>query len=234
MISTDVERSARRAHATAPATAAPAGKLPGGRTARAVAVALAAAALLAAGGCSFTRPAPVKETFLLAPAVPARAAAPRAESLRVGIFTVGGAFRDRQFVVREGDLRFSTDFYHEFITPPAPMIAEATSRALRDAGVFARVSAPGTPADADWVLDAFVGELYADQRNAGDIGARLSITFYLSRDRAGSVPFWTHTYERRIPVRDTSAAAYVEALNKALGEVLAELARDLAAVKPPA
>ena len=94
---------------------------------------VALAALVAATGCSITRPAPVKDSFLLEPALPAAVAKPQAGSLRVGSVNVAAPFRARGFVIRESELRFEADFYHEFFVPPGVMIADSTARALSSA-----------------------------------------------------------------------------------------------------
>ncbi|MBS0320158.1 MAG: membrane integrity-associated transporter subunit PqiC [Proteobacteria bacterium] len=205
---------------------------PGRTLARRSAVAGLAASLLLAA-CTLTRPAPVKETFLLDPPAPPHAAKARPESLRVGIVTVGGAFRDRPFVIRDGDLRFTTDYYNEFITAPAPMLAEVIGRSLREAGAFARVGSPGTPGDADLILDAFVDAMYLDQRSASDAAAQFSVTFYLTAERGSTAPFWSKRYSERVPVRGNTASAYVEALNKAVGQAVAAFVSDLPSVAVP-
>ena len=197
-------------------------------------VALMAVVLMA--GCALNRPAIVKQTFLLDPKPLAVAAEPRPGTLRVGTVTVAGAYRGRNFVVREGELQFATDYYHEFVTPVGAMIGELTSRVLAQAGLFAHVASPGSPADADYVLDAFVDSLYSDRRpGSGGAAAELSITFYLSQsDTGSSVPFWSRTYHQRVTLRTDTADAYVDALNTAFGNILAELAKDLATVTLPA
>jgi uncharacterized lipoprotein YmbA len=186
------------------------------------------------GGCSFTRPPPVKATFLLAPTFPEKVAKPQPGALRVGIVNVAGPFRDRSFVVRVGDLRYETDYYHEYVTPPAPMIAEATSRALSRAHVFAHVAAPGTPGQADYVLDGFVTALYADQRARGACKAVIVISYYLSQADIGSgVPFWSQDYRRDTPCTSDSAESFASALNTGLSEILAKLSTDLAGAELP-
>ena len=102
----------------------------------------------------------------------------------IGTVTVAAPFRGRTFVYREGDLRFETDFYDEFLVAPAPMIGEATARCARARGAFARVIPPGAPPDADFVLDGFVDALYADTRDARQPAAVLAITFYVTRTDA--------------------------------------------------
>lgn len=190
---------------------------------------------LVIGGCSFTRPPPIKQTYLLDPTLPARIDKPREGALRVGIVNVAGPFRDRNFELRVSDLRYESDFYHEFVTPPGPMFAEATSRVLSRSRVFAHVAAPGTPAQADYVLDGFVSGLYADHRERGTCKAVIAVTYYLSQADTGSgVPFWSKDYRREMPCRDESTGAYVDALNVGLSEILGKLATDLAVVELPA
>jgi ABC-type uncharacterized transport system auxiliary subunit len=192
--------------------------------------ALAAAAALVLAGCTLSRPSPVKQTFLLEPAPVAAAARTHAGSLRVGMINVAGPFRGKALVVRESDLQYAGDFYHEFIVAPSAMIGEATARALGQAGVFTRVIPPGTAADADWILDGFVSALYADGRDRGNPAAVLTVTFYLTRaDALPAVPFWSREYTRRAPMASLDPRVHAAALNTALGDVLGELARDLAA-----
>ena len=194
-------------------------------------VALCALALVA--GCGFTRSSPVKETYLLDPAAPPAAAKPQPGSLRVGAINVAAPFRGRNFVVRDTELQYESDFYHEFIVPPAPMLADATTRSLGAAKVFASVSRPGAATSADWVLDGFVSALYADMRDAKQTAAVIEVTYYLSRDDGVSSPMWSQTYRKEVPVASSSTSAYVGGLNTALAEILADLARDLASAPLP-
>ncbi|MEP7063450.1 MAG: ABC-type transport auxiliary lipoprotein family protein [Betaproteobacteria bacterium] len=200
--------------------------------------ATAAAAMLVALGlsaCSLTRPPPVKAQFLLQPAMPERVTKTQPGALRVGTVNVAGPFRDRSFVVRVSDLRYETDFYDEYVTPPAPMIAEATSRALSRAKVFSHIAAPGTLGQADYVLDGFVSALYADHREQNSCKAVLVISYYLSQADTGSgVPFWSKDYRRDTPCKDDSAEAFAQGLNTGLSEILVTLAKDLASAELPA
>jgi uncharacterized lipoprotein YmbA len=191
----------------------------------------AALAVLVVGldGCS--RPAPVKGTFVLDPPSPPAVAKTQPGSLRIGTVTVGAAFRSRQFVYRESELKYETDYYNEFLVAPAANIGEAAARALAAARVFATVVPAGTALEPDWVLDVFVGSLYGDGRVADKPVAVLSITFFV-RKGEGGVPVWSKTYDKRVPFTTGSASSYVAAQNAALGEVLAELARDLSGLAP--
>jgi ABC-type uncharacterized transport system auxiliary subunit len=202
---------------------------------RRAAVILVLSAMAFASGCSFTRPATVKDSYLLQPALPEPVAKTQSGSLRVGIVNVGAAFRGRGFVVRESEFKFESDFYREFFVPPGVMIADSTARALARGKAFADVTRPGVVVDADWVLDGFVGALYADARDAAKPEAVLQVTYYLSRDDGGaSAPAWSHPYFKRVALTSANTDAYVSALNAAFSEILAELVRDLAAAQLPA
>jgi len=205
---------------------------PSSRSRRFAAIAAAAAVALAVAGCSLSRPAPVKQTFLLDPAPPPAAARTQAGSLRVAVFNVGAPFRGKAFVDRSSDLEFASDYYHEFIVAPSAMIGEATATALGRAKVFSRVVPPGAAADADWILDGFVSALYRDARDPAKPAAELAITYYLSRtDQVPAVPFWSREYTRRVPMSPGDPQVYAAALNTALAGILGDLARDLAAAE---
>jgi uncharacterized lipoprotein YmbA len=197
--------------------------------------AAAAAILVVGGGCSVTRPATVKELFVLEPANPAPVAKSQPGLLRIGTIQVGAPFRGRGFVYRESDLKYETDYYHEFLVAPAANIGEATARALSAAKVFVAVAPAGIVLEPDWVLEGFVDALYGDARDAAKPAAVLTITYFLRRgDGDGGVPVWTRKYERRVPFVGGSASAYMTAQNGALGDILAELARDLSGLTLPA
>ncbi len=198
-----------------------------------LAVAMLALAVALTGCGTLSRPAPVKNTFLLAPPAPTAVAQPKPGSLRVGAISVAAPFRGKAFVYRESELKYANDFYTEFLVPPAAMIGEATARALDRAHVFERVAPPGAPSDAEYVLDGFVEALYGDTRNGTKPTAEIAITYYLSRTDAVS-PFWSKEYRRSVALSANSPEQFATALSAAFGEILAELARDLSTVQLPA
>ena len=202
------------------------------RLQRTGAVLLAAAAL---SGCSLTRESPVKQTFLLEPAMPAAVAKAQPISVRVAAVNVAAPYRGRAFVYRTGELRYETDFYVEFLVAPAAMFAEQTTRALEAAHVFARVVGPSSGADADATLEGFVSSLYAQAKESGaPVAAELAVTYYLTNSSGGAAtPSWSKEYKRHVDLTTHTPAAYAAALNQALGDVLAELTRDLSSVQVP-
>lgn len=201
---------------------------------RFAAAVVATALLVVAAGCSLSRPAPVKHTFLIDPPLPAAMSRAHPGTLRVGAINVAAPFRGRAFVYRTSQLGFEADFYSEFLVAPAAMIGEATARVLDRTGLFAKVIPPGALPDGDYVLDGFVSTLYGDVREPAKPAAELAIAFFLTRnDGVSQAPFWSREYQRRIAVDGATPEAHARALSVALGEILAELAGDLAAARPP-
>jgi len=197
---------------------------------RPLAAAIVVALAASIASCSLTRPTPVKQMFLIEPPAPAAAVTPQSPlAARIGTVTVAAPYRDRAFVVREADLRFETDFYHEYVVAPAPMIAEAIANALAQSGAFAKVIPPGAPPEAELTIDAFVGALYADNRDAKAPTAELAITFYVSRTDRALAPMWSKSYARRATLSTVNAEQYVAAQSASLGAILGELSKDLAA-----
>jgi ABC-type uncharacterized transport system auxiliary subunit len=201
-----------------------------------IALVVGAALAIALAGCSVTRPSPVKNMFLLEPPPPAAPVAKtQPGTLRIDAFNVASPYRGRSFVFRQTNLQFESDFYNEFIVSPAANIADATARGLQQARVFEQVLAQGAPVDADWLLEGFVSSLYGDNRDAMKPAAEVSISFFLSKADSGrGVPFWSKQYAKRTAYSGSSAAAYAAAVNTAVGEIIAELARDLSAAQLPA
>ena len=197
------------------------------------AVALAAFVAIA-GGCSLSRPAPVKQVFLIDSPAPPPAASAHPGTLQVRAVNLAAQFRSRSIVYRETDLRYAADFYSEFLVAPGAMLGEATARGRERARVFARGVPPGAPPEGNFVLDGFADAFYIDVRVADKSVADVSVTFFLARaDPASPVPFWSKQYQRRVPASGSGVEAQVAALSAAFGDITAELARDLALLQLP-
>jgi cholesterol transport system auxiliary component len=202
--------------------------------------ALAAIAVLVLAGtlaaCSLSRPSPLKHMYLIEAAPPPAAAAAKNVSVRIGAINVASAFRGRTLVYRRDELTYESDFYSEYFVAPAAMLADATAKALIAANVFRRVIPPGaSPDDADYVLDGFVTELYGDLRESGKPASVLTATFYLSTTTTSSPKIvFTREYRQRVAAGDGSPDALAHGWNTALSAMLADLARDLAALSLPA
>jgi uncharacterized lipoprotein YmbA len=194
--------------------------------ARAVAAVCLSAALAA---CSIGQPIPQATTYVVEPAPPATAAPRRPEALRMGNVRVAPAFASEELVYRVDDVRFTPDFYNRFIADPGPMLGARMAQWLNQAGPFSSVTQPGGAAPAQYALEASVTELYGDFRANRKPAAVMSVQFTLI-DVSGPVPqvMLERTIERRIELGTATPEALVRGYGSALGEILAELAPQLA------
>jgi cholesterol transport system auxiliary component len=196
--------------------------------------ALLVALVASFAGCGLgTRPASVKQTYLLQPPPPARAAAPvHAGTLKVGMIAVAAPFRGRSFVYREEELKYESDFYNEFFVAPAAMLTADVGAWLSAAGIFREVLPASANADGDFVLEGLVSEIYGDYRDAAKPAAVLSAKFFLIDNRGlGGVPVWQTELRQRVALPARSPDALAAAYNSAWSAMLADLSRDLAAAK---
>jgi cholesterol transport system auxiliary component len=188
----------------------------------------------AIAGCGLTRPATVKQTYLLQTPPPLQnPGTPRATTLRIGAINVATPFRGKSLVYREGELKYESDFYNEFFVAPAAMFTESAGTWLATAGLFKAVLPAGTNADGDYVLEGFVGELYGDYR-AGNRAAVLSAKFFLiDASVLSGVPVWETEIRERVPLSSDAPDALAAGINAAWAATLNDLARAIAQAKLP-
>ena len=186
--------------------------------------------------CGLTRPATVKQTYLLQPQPPTQAAsAPRPGTLKIGAIAVAAQFRSRALVYRETDLKYEADFYNEFFVAPSAMLTESAGAWLAAARVFDNVLPSSANANGDYVLEGFVSELYGDYRDAAKPAAVLSAKFFLIDNRSlNSVPVWQTELTQRVALSGRGSDALAAGLSAAWAAILNDLARQLAAAQLPA
>ena len=196
--------------------------------------ALLIALIVSLAGCGLaTRPASVKQTYLLAPTMPTAASAPaHSETLKVGSIAVGTAFRGRSFVYREEELRYESDFYNEFFIAPSAMLTSDVGAWLAASGIFRQVLPASANVDGAFVLEGLVSEIYGDYRDAARPAAVLSAKFFLIDNRGlNGVPFWQTELRQRVALTSRSPDALAVAYSKAWAAMLTDLTGQLAAAK---
>ena len=194
---------------------------------------VAAVLLVLLSACGFSRPAPVKQTYLLQATAPTQvASSPRPAILKVGSISVAAPFRGKSLVYREGDLKYESDFYNEYFVSPSAMLTEGAATWLAAAGIFKEVLPASANADGNFVLEGFVSELYGDYRDEAKPAAVLTGKFFLIDNRfLSGVPVWQTELKQRVPLSTRSPDALAAGLNTAWSAMLADLSREVAAAK---
>ena len=186
------------------------------------------AAVVLASAC-LSQPHPVKNVYGLM-AEPADQAAQRPANRRtllVGTVTAAAGFDNRALVYRVGEDRFETDFYNEFLAPPARLLADQTAQYLDDRSRRVRVVKTPGLVIAHYGLETYLECLYGDFTVEPPV-AVLGIRFAVN-DLRGSQPriLIDVTYRQTVPLAAKGPDALVAAMNEGLNLILTDLNLDL-------
>jgi cholesterol transport system auxiliary component len=152
--------------------------------------------------------------------------------LKISNVRVSPRYDSKGFVYRTADTSYETDFYHQFLVPPGPMLTDEVQQALSRADIFQYVVNSASQLEPTHVLEGTADALYGDFSDPTSAQAVLTMSFLLSR--AGSngpeVILQKH-YRKAVPVQSRTAAALVKGWNEALEAILASLVADLKTAK---
>lgn len=190
---------------------------------------LAAFLALLLAGCALGRPVPQPATYAVEIPPPAAHLSRRPETLSMGRVRVAPAFSGRSLVFRLDAVRYTTDYDNGLIADPGDLLAARMAAWLDRAGPFRAVIQPGSYKGSALVLEAVVTELYGDIRPDRRPAAVVEVQFRLV-DLRGLTPktLLERTIGRRIELPEASPSALVQGYGTALGEILTELAREMA------
>jgi len=147
-------------------------------------------------------------------------------TLRVERVRVAPRYQGRGLLYRTADAEYQSDFYNEFLIPPAALLGEEVRRALSGSALFAHVVEAGSGLDPDLRLETAVNDLCGDFRAKDRPLAVLEVEFFLMRGDAEGV-LLSRRMRKETPLSGTSSAELVAGWNRGLGEILGELVREL-------
>lgn len=176
---------------------------------------------------------PEKRFYVLEVRAPAASGeAMQNEILQVSTLRISPRYQDRSFVYRISDGGFETDFYNQFIAPPAGLISEEIRKNLIGAQLFKYVISASNSQAPSYVLEGTVNGIYGDFRNLNAPAAVVDLEFFLTSDLpAKPGVLMQKRYVRSVPVSDRSPEALVKSWDLALEEILTALTADLRTVK---
>ena len=198
--------------------------------------AVALAAVLSGCGASpLNRPAPERKLYNISAQRPDAATPPRDNTvLKVRPLQISPAYQGKEMVYRLGDTAYEQDYYNSFFVQPAQNLTQQAQQWLSRAGIFSSVVDSTSQVMDTHLLEGMVNALYGDFRDRSAPVAVLEAQFFLLKNKSDNYTVaFSKSYSKAVPFsagfKDASGLA--EAYNKALAEVLAELERDLRAVK---
>lgn len=137
-------------------------------------------------------------------------------------------YADRNFIYRTSETEYETDFYNQFLSPPATMISEELRQALAAATPFKFVIGPTNSLAANYVLEGSINVLYGDFRDRAAPAAVMEIEFFLHNESpAASGIVMQKRYNTSVPLQESSPGALVQGWSRALEEIVAMLVDDL-------
>ncbi len=202
----------------------------------AIRYAVVLAFLAASTGCSLTvdaTPPPVIHYQLDYPA-PAPSEARLPYVLRLLPVQTSSVYDRNQIVIREGDHRVDSYFYHRWTTHPAQMIGDLIERDLAESGLFEAVIRATVPLRSDFTLATSLERAEEDQ--SGECTARLRIRFTLSKQTKGAANpiLFQKAYEAAEPCRAGEVQGVVAAMSLAMARISDQLkAKLIDELSPP-
>jgi cholesterol transport system auxiliary component len=152
--------------------------------------------------------------------------------LKVSHVRVSPRYDGKGFVYRTPDLSYETDFYHQFLVPPATMLTDEVEQSLRRASVFEYVINSVSQLEATHLLEGTADELYGDFSDTTSPRAVLAMSFLLSRQSTnGQEVIFQKRYQESVALKARTPEALVRGWNQALEAILAALVADLKAAK---
>lgn len=185
-------------------------------------------------GCATIRQSyPEKNFYSLEPERTNEAAVQAGSAtLLVRTFTVSPQFKGSGFVYRLADLTYETDYYNEFIVPPASLISDMVREWLSRSGRFRRVINSFSYAEPTHVLEGHITALYGDMSDKEQPKAVLEMKLFLLAVGSPEPGLASqYTYRKEVPMRESSPRALAEGWNDALEKVLISFEEDLGEVR---
>lgn len=149
------------------------------------------------------------------------------EVLRVRTLRVSPPYDGTAFVYRIGPSQFDTDYYNNFIAPPASLLTGALIQWLARSET-ATVCDASSDLRSNVTLEGNITALYIDSTATPSPRAVVAGRFFLTRDRnAVTELLFQKTYEGSAAVTVRTPAGFSSAWGNAYRQVLAALAADV-------
>ncbi|MBF0476884.1 MAG: hypothetical protein HQK59_13850 [Deltaproteobacteria bacterium] len=148
--------------------------------------------------------------------------------LMVRNITVSPRYDAKNFVYRQVDLSYQSDFYNEFFLSPGMMVTEVIRNWMTAGGLFQNVVDTPSYVSPNYVLEGAVNSLYGDYRNRQTPQAVLEMQFFLVQSLDGKTPIiFQKQYRQTVALANDSPQALARGWNDGLTRILTELEQDM-------
>ncbi|MEN8210135.1 MAG: ABC transporter [Thermodesulfobacteriota bacterium] len=149
------------------------------------------------------------------------------QGLLVKRFSISPEFESSLFMYRVNKNRFGSDFYNNYVVPPAQMITDLIMENLYASPLFSPVS-PNSMDDIQYQLWGKIIELYGDIRDKKHLKAVVTIRMRLDKNEDGTFKPVNHkTYTANFTLSEPSPEAYIDGLNQGLTKIMNDFFEDL-------
>ena len=174
-------------------------------------------------GCS-SQKTPLKDLYLLEVARPGTSELVGGRGVCVNNFQTAEAFDTKKFVYRTAENKYEIDYYREFLVKNGMMLSQMTSDWLEKSGVDICRSNE----TADFIVDGFVKEFYADFTSVQEPVAIITLKIFI-RDRKGN-PLFSKSYSSSATIEQKNADKVIDAFENVSYNLLADIEKDIAKV----
>lgn len=190
---------------------------------------LVSACVLLLSACGLSRPAPVKQYYLLQlAALPDSALPAHPVAIKVNGFEVAPPFAASALVYRLDEERYDADFYHEFFIAPRSMVTSRVAEWLAARRIFSSTLPPSSTLDAPYAMEGLVNAMYGDLRDGAEPSAVFAMQVFVTQGTtAGHRIVLERAYSHAVRIPDRSADSVAKGLSLAFQQSLADLETDL-------
>ncbi|SMC25207.1 ABC-type uncharacterized transport system, auxiliary component [Desulfacinum hydrothermale DSM 13146] len=195
------------------------------------AVVLAVALMVSAVGCTpLLHPsAPPNYYALSVPPLETFACPQRGISLRVWPFDATQPYDRNEMIIASTSHELTFSSRHRWVASPGEMLAEQIAQALSAGHLFQTVDMAGSPAvQSPWNLAGHLHR-FALSTNSNRVQAELEVRVVLWKEGAARRIFWQKTYRLEEVADSVRPEIFAEAMSRAVGCFMNQLARDLCA-----
>ena len=148
--------------------------------------------------------------------------------LRVRPFRISPSYSGTEFLYRTSESAIESDYYNEFLIPPARLVTESAVAWLQASGLFDAVLGSSSTLQASYVLEGNVRSMYGDYRQPDRAQAVLELQVFLAPEAASEERIvLQRSYSKRVDVSGSTSEALMAGWNQCLTEVLTDLEEDL-------